>query len=698
MTNLDEQFFLLTFNDIANWNEGKLSNDGILAEVPILQRGLVWEQSQIELLWDSILRGFPIGAMILCPINKSDSIRKQIKGEDSKASHFIIDGQQRYNAISLGFTKFPVEKDESNIIWLDLSPDILSGTRDFLVRLTTKAHPWGFNMSDDAGRLGVNMIRKKIIEIKGAETDFSNYKRPIPNEIFPFDANCPIPLSLLLNANEGEDFWKSVYSELQKFAKSGFLWAKKAFSSELTLEKKDKIQKAIETVKRTKIIALNMPDFLLNKTKIEEGTVNQDGITNIEHLFRRINSQGTILSGEELVYSMIKSHFPEIAKKIDDVAFNRMPSSRLVQLSIRLALSDENGLKGGFTVSQIRKLASSDNTSDKDKVMNFILNDLNDAANIVDKWLTNDETWGIPLVLKTGIAISSADVYCLLLYLAHMHPDLHEEIYKRITGIALLLHWFVDNKGKAVSSIYRKIYNSSAQNVLTDLQESLRSDVEIKEFMRRVQKPEFIEQIIDVTENNVISWTWDSCRHRYLKLQEGDLKTDVEKNGIYREYENHIQPILGLINGNRELLLYAQRNFLRRKFPDYDPARKDLWKNINRPWDFDHILPAAFVYNIRGSHSHIDICRNFYCSNGNLRAWPFEDNRSYQAEKTSVKIKNDNDWNDSFIDYDERDGYSDKDVIDGADKALRFAKSCKSRMIRIYQEWYNNFKIEELLE
>jgi hypothetical protein len=279
-----------------------------------------------------------------------------------------------------------------------------------------------------------------------------------------------------------------------------------------------------------------------------------------------------------------------------------------------------------------------------------------------------------------------------------MHPDLHEEIYKRITGIALLLHWFVDNKGKAVSSIYRKIYNSSAQNVLTDLQESLRSDVEIKEFMRRVQKPEFIEQIIDVTENNVISWTWDSCRHRYLKLQEGDLKTDVEKNGIYREYENHIQPILGLINGNRELLLYAQRNFLRRKFPDYDPARKDLWKNINRPWDFDHILPAAFVYNIRGSHSHIDICRNFYCSNGNLRAWPFEDNRSYQAEKTSVKIKNDNDWNDSFIDYDERDGYSDKDVIDGADKALRFAKSCKSRMIRIYQEWYNNFKIEELLE
>ena len=259
-----------------------------------------------------------------------------------------------------------------------------------------------------------------------------------------------------------------------------------------------------------------MPDFLLNKTKMEESTETQDGITNIEHLFRRINSLGTTLNGKELVYSMIKSHFPEIAKKIDDVAVNRMPSSRLVQLSIRLALSDEHGLKGGFTVSQIRKLASSDNTSDKDKVMNFIHNDLNDAANIVDKWLTNDETWGIPLVLKTGIAISSPDVYCLLLHLARMYPDLAEEIYKRITGIALLIHWFVDNKGKAVSSIYKKIYNSSAQSVLTDLQEFLKSDIEIKEFLRRVQKPEFIEQIIDITEDNLNSWNWDFCKHRYL--------------------------------------------------------------------------------------------------------------------------------------------------------------------------------------
>ena len=330
--------------------------------------------------------------------------------------------------------------------------------------------------------------------------------------------------------------------------------------------------------------------------------------------------------------------------------------------------------------------------------MNFIHNDLNDAANIVDKWLTNDETWGIPLVLKTGIAISSPDVYCLLLHLARMYPDLAEEIYKRITGIALLIHWFVDNKGKAVSSIYKKIYNSSAQSVLTDLQEFLKSDIEIKEFLRRVQKPEFIEQIIDITEDNLNSWNWDFCKHRYLNLQEGDSKTDVEKNGIYREYEKYKGPFLGWLKGNRELLLYAQRDYLRKRFPDYDPARKDLWKNINRPWDFDHILPSVYIYNLKKRHSHLDICKAFYVGNGNLRAWPFEDNRSDQADNTSDKMKMEYYWEDSFIHRDERDGYSDQYVIDDADKAFRFAKSCKSRMIRIYQEWYNNFKIEELLE
>jgi len=59
--------FSLTLNEIASWQDipGTGERPQVRASVPILQRGLVWNPGQIELLWDSILRGFPIGALVL---------------------------------------------------------------------------------------------------------------------------------------------------------------------------------------------------------------------------------------------------------------------------------------------------------------------------------------------------------------------------------------------------------------------------------------------------------------------------------------------------------------------------------------------------------------------------------------------------------------------------------------------------------
>ena len=34
-------------------------------DIPVFQRSLVWKPKQMELLWDSILRGFPIGSFTL---------------------------------------------------------------------------------------------------------------------------------------------------------------------------------------------------------------------------------------------------------------------------------------------------------------------------------------------------------------------------------------------------------------------------------------------------------------------------------------------------------------------------------------------------------------------------------------------------------------------------------------------------------
>jgi len=286
------QYYVLSLKDIALWGNGETNTCNVNAEVPILKRGLVWDQSQIELLWDSILRGIPIGSFVVC--RKTELIKNQSRHEN--ATHYLLDGQQRCNAITLGFTPFLVENSDKPIIWLDLDTNAQnfhpSSTREFLIRITTLAHPFGFEKSDSSGKFSFGIIRENLAsdEIKD---DFAGeaYSRPKPNEIYPFIASCPVPLSVLLYSDE-PDFWDNVKFNLEKFEDSK--WAKKAIEF-IDGDKidKEKILSAIQCVSDTKIIALNVPNYLLEPSNQERNNADNTGITNIEHLFQRLNRQGT---------------------------------------------------------------------------------------------------------------------------------------------------------------------------------------------------------------------------------------------------------------------------------------------------------------------------------------------------------------------------------------------------------------------
>ena len=91
-----------------------------------IQRGLVWSPKQIGLLWDSIFKGIPIGTIMLL-----------MKDNEKQ----ILDGQQRLNAISLGFGN---DETPEKIIWINTNE---IGACSFMV--TTLAHPWGYIDDDD---------------------------------------------------------------------------------------------------------------------------------------------------------------------------------------------------------------------------------------------------------------------------------------------------------------------------------------------------------------------------------------------------------------------------------------------------------------------------------------------------------------------------------------------------------------------
>jgi hypothetical protein len=148
----------------------------------------------------------------------------------------------------------------------------------------------------------------------------------------------------------------------------------------------------------------------------------------------------------------------------------------------------------------------------------------------------------------------------------------------------------------------------------------------------------------------------------------------------------------------RELLLYAQRAYLHDRFPDYDPSRRDLWDQHNRPWDFDHLHASAYFYNAKSG----DLMRfggEWGRTIGNLRAWPFEENRSDGKTPADEKIKDEDLAPSLLLTKDERDAFSRGDCTRHNPAHARvLAEAVKSRFIRIYQNWYESTGIGSLLQ
>ena len=246
-TTPDDQPIALRLREVASWQLKSLAPldaskepcpPAVLAGLPSLQRGAVWRPNQIELLWDSILRGFPIGSLVACRRLSPEQQRTRSgvaaagqagdsKWREEQYTHHLLDGQQRANAVALGYLDpFTVPKEQSpskTILWLDLDPSRpkenrfpAASTRHHLLRVTTEAHPWGFKVSDDKEpeRLSSGDAYSAIeafrlvhpLAPQGSnsgdgqtpEAAYSSRQRPSPCEGWPVVANAPLPLAWAL--------------------------------------------------------------------------------------------------------------------------------------------------------------------------------------------------------------------------------------------------------------------------------------------------------------------------------------------------------------------------------------------------------------------------------------------------------------------------------------------------------------------
>lgn len=716
MTQNKKSYYTLSLKQIASWQIPTLRDDldscssKINAEVPPLQRGLVWEPQQIEMFWDSLMRGFPVGSIVI-----SETIKNQKINNSENITHHLLDGQQRMGAIVWGFVdpwnKGSSQKDhEEAVLWIDLLPGnkIEKNTRKYLFRLTTKAHPWGFRHDESAGRLEAKHIRKflEIHCIKGEEY------RPLPGESFPFDANLAFPISILYShylINNGKIIWENIFSEFEtKFQANleNCEWRSNRDKFLNDRNAQESIVTGLKTLKETQIMALQVPSDI-------------KGIEDYEQVFQRLNRQGTPLDNEELAFSMIKAYWPEVKDVINGLTPRVITDARLVGLAVRIALTlpDAEKIAPERSIEQIRGIFKNPSSDDQTKIKAYIEEgQLQDSLKWIEDIFIYDEknnAFGVPRYLRSSIAWSSREVFAWLMYLArkfNYKSKIDESLRKKIIGIALIIHWFGTDKAKAIDYLIKIMKEGEPSTKLNSIRiAEIKGDKKpfilnplcidnINNAIPEIKNTNTLEKINALLKNSN-SWNfWNLVVVHEYSANGGINKRESEDQ---EKRKMDFGFFFDKIIRNNELLVYKQRHYIEDKFKDFDPSNKIMWKGHNRPWDYDHILPSNDL-NAQGSglKTYTEACQMWQRSIGNLIAVDFTFNRSAQDVVTaSEKYKGKDNIlkgsiDDSFIDY-----FAIKlEDTDKADCSLNFMNSARDRFLNIYKDWLDALDIHNLIQ
>jgi len=731
----------LSLEEIASWQFPELQInplDGsprLIAALPSLQRGAVWKPGQIEMLWDSILRGFPVGSLVVCEKFEGQAVRSGRHGEgwnEAEVTHFLLDGQQRCNAIALAFQNalMPRSNGEEPVatLWIDLHPDPpkTSSTRRFVLRVLTIAHPWGYGLDDQASFIGVAAIREAVESHEGK-------KRPLVSESWPHRSIAPVPFSWLIEAVPGEadegSLWLAILRQCEEAAVSTRPWALKAaallkdhLDGVAVSPCLDEIETAMRKLGSYALLALQVPQEILTTDGASpgepiDGSGNLDRIHQIEHLYQRLGSAGTELRGEELLFSMIKAYWPDIENSFAEItdregrAWLPMPGSRLATLGIRAALMgamDEPALPGVPSIPQIRAMAVArdDVSLAKRTLVHRYLgisvppreSDLHANLRLVDDWLlfrpdTRGDI-GLPPLLRSHLAQAAPEVYLLLLHLAQRARNLGldeaalEILRKPVLALATTLHWFGLHQDKAVRHLIPVLHAAPLiPESFHGLLAPLIDPNDARSVLTLMDPGALADAVspVEPTDGNLSGWTrWQSVVEAF--------ETETPERSAR---ECVVWPLLERVLSSKPLLLFAQRDYLARAFDGYDPSCIDVCNGHDRPWDYDHILPGAVLHSNQGVFR--EACRQWSESIGNLRAWPLEENRARRDEPADGISEND--LGDSRIDgLEERSDFSMRwEEVGDPEKAARFMNAARIRSLRIYREWFESLDIARLL-
>lgn len=387
--------------------EKLLAEDSELKIAPI-QRRKVWQPVQVELLWDSILRGFPIGVFI---------------AQKNNGQLELIDGLQRLTAIRLGHPK----QDDSMRLFYDLLPqkEVIE-KRVWHVRAISNSHPWGYNLNDEqVDKLSANEIRAALSDFgkEGCNPYASKFDL---SQAWPYKAGLPIPLEALLTEASSPDCYKAKVIEAV-CRLSCQQWQKMFKNKLLSGEASVSITKLYEPIRRLWSQEIPVITFSLSNQ-------NQN---DLDLVFRRIANGGTPISADDLLYSSIKAYFGNKFKNwVEGICEKEgLPEHVIATLIVQAAyIKATNKPVATITIDQIKKLPKKE---DFEAAIRALCND-----NVVkqSKDLLSNGERALPNYIIHQISLQARPIFVLLFILHAFWPNmLNEQAKEKLRALAFVL-------------------------------------------------------------------------------------------------------------------------------------------------------------------------------------------------------------------------------------------------------------------
>lgn len=665
----NENVRLFSTNEIKDW----LSTNSEV-QLPAVQRGFVWHPSQIEGLWDSLFRGYPIGSLMLSKMGDK---------------YMLLDGQQRATVISLGYYNPWTEKHKKignvkslPVIWFDIQPETCTESYKYVFRVVTRSHPWGYQLIHNSEKLSVR--DRRDAKLRHVEKPYTTWS---PEERFPYDSYLPIPLSFLLESDKGME----VIGMCKKYLGDGI--GTKHYPADIYFQRLEEAMPQIEnllTIIHEKLFLCKIPAIVLSQELLLDST-DQEG-ENESTLFVRLNRGGTQIDGEELIYSIYKSIFPQSKDLVENMGNSIFAPSRIITLVTRLALSDINGkYVDNISLSKFRSLLKTQ-VLFEERLKYYIGSIANSPiAFAIEKMKEILSYNDVPNVVIKKFVRESPNGCLILLRWLTLHPDIEiSQTIKTEISARIYRNYFFGDINYLADHYWNEIprndfWTIPVENIFYIYQYPLISPRLLENFL--ISRLDKKEEDHTLTQDDEVIWEiWSNSLVKHENWSEDEIKEKVQEGWF-----NFLNRLLS--SRSKSLILLAQREYINKTFREYNEI-EDL-DDTNTPWDWDHIYPSSWVY---GKWYIDNRTRRWEWRIGNFRAMDLTDNRSENNNKSPAERFPEPNA-DYFIKENDLQYWAQLDkehrgITEGNEEYIKIhAKAIITRSVNIYENFLNMFSI-----